>query len=169
MFYRYNRCVFKGSLFLVQHVLRSPKRRNEPYHRLVLGMSISDCIGNFVYFTGTWLVPKDSPVSPIWAMGNQVTCEVQGFMYQLAGIATPGYNVMLSLYYLLVVRYGWCERRIKQVESYLHAYPIIFGFGKFAFLSFIHISCFSGFLNFENIPGSCDEMLFITSQLILYG
>lgn len=118
-----------GSLFLVQHVLNSRKRRNEPYHRLILGMSISDCIGNFVYFTGTWLtIPNEERKVP-WAMGNELTCEMQGFMFQLSTM-TPAYNVMLSLYYLLVIRYSWSERRIKRVEHYMHAFPIIFGLSE---------------------------------------
>ena len=111
-------------------MLNSPKRRNEPYHRLILGMSISDCFGNFVWFTGTWLTIPDEEIKLPWAMGNELTCEVQGFMLQLSTITT-GYNAMLSLYYFLVISHGWSERRIKRVEPYLHAYPIIFGLGEF--------------------------------------
>lgn len=118
-----------GSLFIVQHVLSSRKRRSAPYHRLLLGMSISDCIGNLVFFAGTWPIPKESNV--YGAMGTEFTCTVQGFFDQIVGTATPGYNIVLSIYYLLVVRYGWNEHRVKRVEPYMHAYPIILSLSEY--------------------------------------
>ena len=48
----------------------------------------------------------------IWgAMGTTRTCEVQGFFLQL-GLAIPMYNALLSIFFLLVIRYGVPEKRI---------------------------------------------------------
>uniref|UniRef100_A0A7S4SJ42 G-protein coupled receptors family 1 profile domain-containing protein n=1 Tax=Ditylum brightwellii TaxID=49249 RepID=A0A7S4SJ42_9STRA len=37
------------------------------------------------------------------------------------------YNAMLSIYYLLTVRYGWKENQLKKLEKYFFGIPIVFG------------------------------------------
>lgn len=47
-----------SSTFIIQHVLRDRKRRSLTYHRLLLGMSISDFFGSLMCFLGTWPIPR---------------------------------------------------------------------------------------------------------------
>jgi len=48
---------------------------------------------------------------------------------QAAALCTISYNISLAVYYLLVVVKGWKEKRVEQVERYLHAAPIVAGLG----------------------------------------
>ena len=48
---------------------------------------------------------------------------------QAAALCTISYNISLAVYYLLVVVKGWKEKRVEQVEKYLHAVPIVAGLG----------------------------------------
>jgi hypothetical protein len=50
-----------GSSFIVTDVLRSPKNRSSPYHRIMLGMSICDLVASISYFLGRWPLPKNDP------------------------------------------------------------------------------------------------------------
>lgn len=54
-------------------------------------------------------------------------CKAQGFMVQLTVVSGPVYSGLLTLYYLLTIRYGWKEDRTKKVEPYMHALAILLG------------------------------------------
>jgi hypothetical protein len=64
----------------------------------------------------------------LWSVGNDRTCNLQGFFTQF-GITSSFYNASLSVYFLLVIRYGWQDSRIKRLEPWLHALPLLWGFG----------------------------------------
>ena len=59
-------------------------------------------------------------------LGNKASCSAQGFIVQ-SSIASPIYNAVLSLYYLLVIKYRWPDQKLKSVEKYMHRVPISFG------------------------------------------
>ena len=116
-----------GSIFIVQHVLRSPKRRQGVYHRILLLMSVHDFIYSVKAFMSTWPMPKDTPFV-YGASGNTATCTAAGFWGQGGALTSICYNGSLTLYFLLVVRYGWKEEYIKRkVEVWLHLIPIAIG------------------------------------------
>ena len=115
-----------SSTFIIQHVLRSRKRRSLTYHRLLLGMSISDFFGSLMCFLSTWPIPRGEACL---AAGTTATCTAQGFFDQTAALCTPTYNVSLAIYYMLVIVKGWKECRVSKIEKYLHALPILAGFG----------------------------------------
>jgi len=60
-----------SSTFIIQHVLRDRKRRNLTYHRLLLGMSISDFVGSLMCFLSTWPIPRGEACL---AAGTTATC-----------------------------------------------------------------------------------------------
>jgi len=115
-----------SSTFIIQHVLRDPRRRGLTYHRLLLGMSISDFFGSLMCFLSTWPIPRGEACL---AAGTTMTCTVQGFFNQTAALTTPTYNISLAIYYVLVIVKGWKENRVSKIEKYLHALPILAGFG----------------------------------------
>jgi len=117
---------FCSSSFIVFYVLRSPKRRGLVYHRLLLGMSISDFFGSLMCVLSTWPIPKGEAYL---AAGTVGTCTAQGFLDQTAASCTPVYNISLAIYYLLVIVKGWKEKRIAKLEKYLHALPVLTGLG----------------------------------------
>lgn len=118
-----------GSLYIVYDVMRMPAPLRQLYHRLLLGMSLFDCLANSAFFLTTWPIPPE--VYPTYgASGTQQTCTAQGYFAQLA-IATVLYRGCLATYYFLVIRMGWREGVFDQFKlGYLfHGLPILFGVG----------------------------------------
>lgn len=116
-----------SSLITSITICRDPKKRSKVYHRLILGMSLADISSSFWLSLSTWPIPRET--GTLWAIGNTVSCTFQGFFTQF-GISSPVYNVSLSFYYLLTVRYSWKEERLRRrVEPWLHILPLSWSFG----------------------------------------
>jgi len=89
----------------------------------MLGLSISDCVFSFSsWFLSQWPIPSDNVHDNIyWGnVGNQATCQAQGFMTQLGGFSSGSYSCMLSIYYLLQIKYKWSETKLQKAEPYFH-------------------------------------------------
>eukprot|EP00984_Skeletonema_dohrnii_P001292 scaffold401_cov144-Skeletonema_dohrnii-CCMP3373.AAC.3 len=113
-----------SSTFIIQHVLRDRKRRSLAYHRLLLGMSIADFVGSLMCFLSTWPIPRGEACL---AAGTVATCTAQGFFSWIMHS-----HVQYFLGNLLCTRdcvKGWKEYRVSKIEKYLHALPILAGFG----------------------------------------
>ena len=125
-------CSSIGSLMIMSQVSRSRFNRSKPQQRLILGISISDLVLSIVWMlTPALMLPmSDSPEGAYWARGNQRTCSFQGFMVTLFCAATVLYQVSIQLQYLLVIIYGWSQRRLKNIEAYLHLVPWALGLGS---------------------------------------
>jgi hypothetical protein len=120
-----------GSLFIVLDVSRSPQKRKRLTNRIMLGLSCSDILASFIYFVGTWFIPRGTigQYGPIFlASGNTATCTASGFFTQLA-ISSPLYNGSLCMCYLLSTKYSWSDRSLRKIEPFLHAVPICFAIG----------------------------------------
>ena len=117
---------FLFSLLVLSTVSRDKKKRDKTYHRLLLGMALADLCSSLCFSLSTWPIPKETGI--LWAIGNQTSCTFQGFFVQF-GISSAIYNGSLSFYYLLVVRYGWREDKMKKIEWFLHGIPLLFGLG----------------------------------------
>ena len=90
------------------------------YQRLLGGMSCCDMAISTAYILSTWTIPKGTP-GAYHAIGNNATCQVQGFLVHFGGTGTPVYNACLAVYYLMVVKYGWNETQLrKYAEPWLH-------------------------------------------------
>lgn len=93
-----------GSSLIIGRIVRCKSYIGSPYNRIMLGLSISDIISSFAAGFGVFLLPKET--SPrVWAFGNETTCNMLGFLTQLA-IGAVWYNGLLSLYYLFTVKFG---------------------------------------------------------------
>jgi hypothetical protein len=107
-------------LYIIWDTISLPRNTRKMYHRIILGMSLSDVVSSSAWFFTTWPTPPE--VLPVWgASGTQATCSAQGFFAQLS-LATVLYNGSLALYYYLVIRRGWTERALEQskVEWFMH-------------------------------------------------
>ena len=64
----------------------------------------------------------------VWgAIGNDVTCDIQGFFFVLGMVCSLLYSLSLTVYFLLVVKFNMSEAKIKKkFEPFLHAVPIIY-------------------------------------------
>ena len=115
-------CSIVGSSLIVAEVSLSERKRNRCYHRIMFGMSICDIIASICYFLGRWPLPSDAAFLA-GGVGTQETCTAQGFFGQSV-LATVSYNAVLSIYYLLVVTFGWREDRLKKYEPLFHSVPL---------------------------------------------
>jgi len=112
------------SSIVVWLVLTDPRRRCQAYHRLLLGMCLTDALTSFWWVMSTWPIPKGDA---LWAVGNTNTCTCQGFFLQV-GIANPLYNLSLSVYFLLAVHLSWGEAMLRKYEFLFHLGPLGWGF-----------------------------------------
>lgn len=116
-----------GSSWIAFDVIR--QRCPSVYHRLLLGLAVSDIIASVGFFLSTWPIPEES--NHAWgAIGNIQTCEFQGFLVQL-GLATCLYNAFLSVYYVLLVRFNF-KKESKQMlclEQVAHTAALVLALG----------------------------------------
>ena len=112
---------------------RTTTTRITTYHRLLVGLSITDVIASIGMLGSTWPIPVDSLSGKEYmSLGTITTCNIQGFLIQLGTVSTPIYNSFLSIYYLLLVKYNWKKHdpRFVTLERYIfHPIPWILGFG----------------------------------------
>lgn len=117
-----------GSIWIIIEVATEGRKIHNPYHRLLLAMSVYDTLESFWNFGSTWPIVEGSP-DIIWAVGNVATCEAQGFFLTLS-VAVPIYNAMLSIYYILVINYRYTNTMLKKrVEPIMHFVAFFWSFG----------------------------------------
>jgi hypothetical protein len=110
-----------GSSYVIQEVLRNEQKREHTFHRLMVGLSLSDILSSFfVHILSTAPMPKGYH---ILAIGNVATCDLQGFITTLCVHVSTLYNCSLATYYLVQLKYNWINRRIKALEKWLHVVP----------------------------------------------
>jgi hypothetical protein len=96
---------FVGSTTIAFVIIKMPHGLSSSYRRIILCLSIADVIQSLSIILGPFAVPQDTPDS-IWAIGNTASCTTQGFLLNIASVATPMYTFGLSIYFLLRVKYG---------------------------------------------------------------
>ena len=69
-------------------------------------------------------IPKDSFCTFGNGYGNKATCVAQGFFIQLS-FAVPGYNAMLCIYFLCVIKWNTSERVLAKYEPFMHAFAVL--------------------------------------------
>lgn len=104
-------------------------RRSKTQYRLLLGLGMADFFASTSTFLSTWPMPVGAHYL---ASGTQQTCQAAGFLLQLYVLSVL-YNGCLTLHYLLVVRYGWKEPKLKKIEPWMHAFSLMFGIGTAIF------------------------------------
>lgn len=72
-----------GSTLIIIRVFRCRLYKKSPYNRLMLALSASDIISSFSAGFGVFLLPQETS-DVIWARGSETTCNLLGFLTQLA-------------------------------------------------------------------------------------
>ena len=109
-----------GSLMIISQVARSQYNRSKPQQRLMLCLSVCDFNTSMSWmFTNLFMPP----------IGNQASCDAQGYILQANNTASFLYMCALQLQYLLTIKHGWRERQIRKIEPFMHGSPICFGLG----------------------------------------
>ena len=119
-----------GSSYIIYLILR-PSERSEKlskmYHRLMLALSANDLLSSIAVFIGSWAMPKDN-VHALEMRGNVgtwETCRAQGFFVTFGYFNCMFYNAVLSLYFLLYVKYRWREDRFRAWDLTVHGLAIV--------------------------------------------
>ena len=113
-----------GAGYIIQDIAKDAARRKTTKNRIMLFMSCCDFLNGFVQSViGPSMVPKEIGIPG--AMGNQLTCDVQGFLVYVTVVASGLYNCSLALCYLLIVRYEYSDERLRVLEPYFLYMPII--------------------------------------------
>jgi hypothetical protein len=112
-----------GACYIIQDILKDVARRKTTKNRIILFMSGCDFLNVFVNSVlGPVMVPKG--ISVPGAVGNQLSCDVQGFLAYASGAASGMLNVSLALCYLLMVRYEYSDERLQKLEPYFLYVPL---------------------------------------------
>lgn len=114
---------FSSSIFVLQDILRNPRKRTSTYHLILSALSCCDILSSFVFMMGTWIMEKDSQ---LFAGGTNATCAVFGFINQFANLGSVLYVATLSIYYLMILKLRWTDRKIKKVQAVLLGGPAFF-------------------------------------------
>ena len=110
-----------GSLCIISEVVMDQRKKAfSSVNRILLSMSIADIFFSTGWFLGVWPSPKDSSYNQWGAAGNTQTCTFQGFIMQFGWTAGPLFNLTLSLYYLLIIRYNWRQDNLKSLDPWVH-------------------------------------------------
>ena len=111
-----------ASSTIITNILRSNLKLSTIYRRLVFSLSVFDIVLSCSQVLSTFAMPAGTMKGSI---GNEVTCSIQGCLFVIGMIGVNLYNLSLSVYFLLVIKYDINEERIKKyVEPFLHAIPI---------------------------------------------
>ncbi len=119
-----------SSSTLIYLIMRSDTKLSTVYHRIMLGMSISDILASTAMGLTTLPMPtllgeKDYGRVGI-RLGNEHTCRAQGFLFIYGVTAMYAYNCTLCIYYACVIGFKMQEQKIvKKVEKYLHLFPFV--------------------------------------------
>mmetsp|Transcript_16402 Transcript_16402/g.21763 ORF Transcript_16402/g.21763 Transcript_16402/m.21763 type:complete len:327 (-) Transcript_16402:409-1389(-) len=123
-----------GSTCILNDIfMKSRKKSNRlPINlRILVSLSISDIIASFfAYFLSTWMVPSDTPSEDVvFAAGNDVTCNVQGFLTALTLAASNWSIASLAISSAMIACWGWSNDKLLELKWQipLVVFPWIYG------------------------------------------
>ena len=121
-----------GSAYIIWDSVRDKVKRRSVYHQLMFAISVFDVFGSIAWGFTTLPIPKidefGEPSTIYGARGTEATCTAQGFFIQL-GYTSIFYNMSLSFYYVMVIRYDMREHQIKKYQWFLFLPALIAGLG----------------------------------------
>lgn len=110
-----------GSANIVYMFFRSKK--SSAYRRIMLGLSCGDCINSLLLIFQHFLLPHETS-QKVWAIGTDASCSAMGFVAQF-NFTSVWYNGMLSVYFLLLVKFGVKDPVFKRkYEPWMHVASI---------------------------------------------
>lgn len=86
--------------------------------RLLLGLSLVDCIASFKLIVFVFFHQVDRQPG--------LDCSAEAFLRVWLDNSAPLYNAALFVYFLLVVRYRWTQDTLSKIEPVLHAIPLLY-------------------------------------------
>jgi len=115
-------------MFLI--VFRSRDALDRVYHRIMFGMSAADVLMSTAIAVTTLAMPRDSIYGQFEGLmlGNQATCNIQGFLFTFGGLCTSMYNASLMVYFYLSIHNRMSDANISRcIEPFLHIASVGYG------------------------------------------
>jgi len=126
-----------GFIIIICMISRSHLRFTTTFHRIMLGVASSDVLQSLWLGLSSIPVPKETGL--MYAIGNQNTCNIQGFVGLLGSISVTFYFCGLSGFYLLVIKFGISDEHVKKYyEPIVHFVSIGSGIIGAIFVSIHH-------------------------------
>ena len=98
-----------ASATIIVSIFRSQVKLNSIYRRFIFGMSSFDVIQSFSQLLSSLPMPANDT---IWgSVGNDITCEMQGFFIVLGFCGAVLYSLSLVSCYILVCIHTWNSAR----------------------------------------------------------
>merc|ERR1712048_155201 len=114
-------------MFIIQDFYRGKDKKNL-YRQIMVLMSCFDFITAISWMVGPAPIPSTDQngydANILGANGSEALCVAQGF-FTTFGYGSGFFNNSLSIYYVLVVVYGWKDYQLKKVRPWLLGMPII--------------------------------------------
>jgi hypothetical protein len=74
-----------------------------PYHRIILGLSLSDMLQSGGLLTGPFMAPAYVPQA-LWGIGNNASCRINGLVLSMGQVGTMMYTCFLCYYSLCRIK-----------------------------------------------------------------
>jgi len=115
-------------MFLI--VFRSRDALGRVYHRIMFGMSAADVLMSIAIAVTTLTMPIDSIYGQFKGLilGNQLTCNIQGFLFTFGGLCTSMYNTSLMVYFYLSIHNRMSDEKMSRwIEPFFHIASVSYG------------------------------------------
>jgi len=174
-----------GSSYIIYRSVSNITKRDDSVQkvrdRLLLMLSVCDILGSFGRFVSTWAIPKEDMEEAfvVFNIGNQATCDAQGFIIHFGSIGGALYNMSISVYFYLCIREGSRNvQMVEKVEPILHlisiGYPLgiaIFALMGDYFNAILSIGCYiseypQGCIGDECVRGENAETVRVFGMLL---
>merc|ERR1711865_1346835 len=115
-------------MFLI--VFRSRDALGKVYHRIMFGMSAADVLMSTAIAVTTLTMPRDSIYDQFdgLKLGNQATCNAQGFLFMFGALCTSMYNAALMVYFYLSIHKRMSDNSMSRcIEPFFHIASVGYG------------------------------------------
>ena len=172
-----------SSLTLIYIIMNSLQGLTSVYHRIIFGLSCHDIFLSIAIAFTTMPMPTNMIYQHIegLVLGNQTTCNVQGFFFTVGANSTLVYTLFLFVYYLLSIRYKMTNDQLsKRIEPVMHFFCNVYGLVLaiiFLVAEAYNPTPFDTFCTTEMLPYWCpiepegeayDECVLRTKEAIVY-
>lgn len=118
---------FIASTTMAIMILRSAPKLGTPFRRIIFGLSVSDMLQSISSVIGPIVtVPAPGNIK-LWNIGNQKTCDFQGFIVTFGATMCCFYTLFLCMFFLHVVKYNKTNKEFSTtIERKMHGIAIAY-------------------------------------------
>lgn len=151
-----------ASVLILYVIFKSPQKLSTTYHRIMAFMSIFDIIASVFIALGTIMMPSDNVYDFEGPMlGNQVTCQIQGWLVTFGSSGGASLYMCLSWYFVSKLAFRVDSKRIKKCfEPIMYLYSVfmsLFLASYYLSKDLLHPDPSHSYCTIAPYPEFCDE------------